>query len=352
MEPIMSILQPILEITLMVYNQCQKVKSNKKHCAHLSKRVSLLVELLKAAQEQDLCDKTVLVRKALTELGEVLQTAMELVQAHVDACWIERMWNTEEMGQQFDPLNMRLSQAADTLSLALQVKHRDQLQEVFNDLRRQKEDEEDRRVDLEEWLTRRMTPITDYDVGRYGDVMKTETTGASAATARQDGNNEISGKPASFELAETDLDRMNEYKDIIIKVGRETGVDPAVIAGIISRSSRAGSEHVLEDGWNANRDTFGLMQITKQWHKLKGDWDREEHIKQGTGILISSIRDIKRRFLNWTKEQQLKGGIAAYYAGPRNVPAEYEKVDENTFAKDYSNYVVARAQFYREHGFL
>ncbi|XP_076118749.1 lysozyme g-like [Alosa pseudoharengus] len=326
------------------------------------------------------------------------------------------MWNAEEMGQQFDPLNMRLSQAADTLSLALQVKHRDQLQMVFSELRRQKEDEEDRRADLDEWQTIMQTLATstkdcvdavretvdgtkrdvndvqdklgqtqkaiqdikamleavtnsqsrilcgsadsippaplEANVGRYGDVMKTETTGASAATARQDGNNEISGKPASFELAETDLERMNEYKDIIIKVGRGTGVDPAVIAGIISRASRAGSEYVLEDGWNANRDTFGLMQIAKQWNKLKGDWDSEEHIKQGTGILISSIRDIKRRFPNWTKEQQLKGGIAAYYAGPRNVPAEYEKVDENTFAKDYSNDVVARAQFYREHGFL
>ncbi|XP_062389803.1 lysozyme g-like isoform X2 [Sardina pilchardus] len=191
----------------------------------------------------------------------------------------------------------------------------------------------------------------EISVGRYGDVMKIETTGASAATARQDGNNEIIGKPASFELAETDLERMHEYKDTIIKVGRETGMDPAVIAGIISRASRAGSEYVMVDGWNANQDTFGLMQIAKQWHKLKGDWNSEDHIRQGTGILTSSVRDIKKRYPKWTKEQQLKGGIAAYCAGPQNVPADYEKVDENTFAKDYSNDVVARAQFYREQGF-
>ncbi|XP_062389804.1 lysozyme g-like isoform X3 [Sardina pilchardus] len=188
-------------------------------------------------------------------------------------------------------------------------------------------------------------------VGRYGDVMKIETTGASAATARQDGNNQIFGKPASIELAKTDLERMNGYKDIIIKVGRKTGMDPAVIAGIISRASRAGSHWVMVDGWNANRDVFGLMQISKQWHKLKGEWNSKKHIKQGTGILIDSIGIIQNKFPKWTKEQQLKGGIAAYCAGPQNVPADYEKVDENTFAKDYSNDVVARAQFYREQGF-
>lgn len=124
MDPIKSILKPILDIALKVYNLCQQVKSNRKRCARLSKRVSLLVELLEAAREQDLCDKTMLVRKALTELGDVMQTAKDLVQAHVDACWIERMWNAEEMGKQFNPLNVKLSQAADTLSLALQVEHR------------------------------------------------------------------------------------------------------------------------------------------------------------------------------------------------------------------------------------
>ncbi|XP_062386515.1 NACHT, LRR and PYD domains-containing protein 1 homolog [Sardina pilchardus] len=165
MEPISAILSPILEIALKVYKLCQQVKSNKKRCARLSKRVSLLVELLEAAREQDLCDETRLVRRALTELGEVLHTARELAQAHVEACWIERMWNAEEMGQQFDPLNVRLSQAADTLALALQVEHRDRLEEVYNELRRQKEDEEDRRADLEEWQTIMQTLATSTKEG-------------------------------------------------------------------------------------------------------------------------------------------------------------------------------------------
>ncbi|XP_076118748.1 lysozyme G-like [Alosa pseudoharengus] len=174
--------------------------------------------------------------------------------------------------------------------------------------------------------------------------MKIKTTGASTATACQD------GKRASRQLAKTDLERMNKYKDTMIKVGRDTGVDPAVIAAVISRASRGGSEYVLVNGWSANGDMFGLMQIAKQWHKPMGDWDSEEHIKQGTGILTYSIGIIQNKFPKWTKEQQLKGGLAAYNAGAQNVH-QYESVDEKTSAKDYSNDVVARAQFYRKHGF-
>ncbi|XP_062389593.1 lysozyme g-like [Sardina pilchardus] len=190
-----------------------------------------------------------------------------------------------------------------------------------------------------------------FPVGQYGNVMKIKTTGASAATACEDGDKKISGRRASRQLAKTDLQRMNSYKDTIIKVGRDTGVDPAVIAAVISRASRGGSEYVLVNGWSANGDMFGLMQIAKQWHTLRGDWDSEEHIKQGTGILTYSIGIIQNKFPKWTKEEQLKGGLAAYNAGAQNVHDEYEKVDENTSAKDYSNDVVARAKYYRKHGF-
>ncbi|KAI4883968.1 hypothetical protein NFI96_006645, partial [Prochilodus magdalenae] len=48
----------------------------------------------------------------------------------------------------------------------------------------------------------------------YGDVTKIDTTGASAATARQD-KLTVTGVEASNKLAEHDLKRMNQYKDII-----------------------------------------------------------------------------------------------------------------------------------------
>lgn len=64
---------------------------------------------------------------------------------------------------------------------------------------------------------------------------------------------------ASHKLAEHDLVRMNKYKELITRVGQKHGLDPAIIAGIISRESRAGS--ALDHGWGDHGKGFGLMQV-------------------------------------------------------------------------------------------
>lgn len=52
---------------------------------------------------------------------------------------------------------------------------------------------------------------------------------------------------------------MEKYKSLIIKVGKAKQMEPAVIAAIISRESRAGA--VLKDGWGDRGNGFGLMQV-------------------------------------------------------------------------------------------
>ncbi|KAK7141666.1 hypothetical protein R3I93_015719 [Phoxinus phoxinus] len=181
----------------------------------------------------------------------------------------------------------------------------------------------------------------------YGDVMKIDTTGASEATAKQD-KLTIKGVEASKKLAEHDLARMENYKSIITKVGRAKKMDPAVIAAIISRESRAGA--ALKDGWGDHGNGFGLMQVDKRYHKLVGAWDSEEHVTQGTEILIGFINAIKAKFPQWTQEQCFKGGISAYNAGVNNVRT-YERMDVGTTGGDYSNDVVARAQWFKSKGY-
>ncbi|KAJ8358888.1 hypothetical protein SKAU_G00154130 [Synaphobranchus kaupii] len=166
----------------------------------------------------------------------------------------------------------------------------------------------------------------------YGNILKVETTGASQQTANQDGLR-MAGVSASHELARADLNRVSQYKRIITKVARAHQIDPAVIAAIISRETRGGSEHV-----------------DKRRHTPEGGWDSEQHLNQGTEILVSSIKQIQVKFASWSKEQQLKGGLAAYNMGASNVPS-YQGIDSNTHMKDYSNDVVARAQFYKRNGF-
>ncbi|KAF3852291.1 hypothetical protein F7725_005646 [Dissostichus mawsoni] len=75
-------------------------------------------------------------------------------------------------------------------------------------------------------------------------------------------------------------------------------------------------------------------------------WASKEHICQGTDILINFLLRIKHTFPDWSREQQLKGGIAAYNAGDGNIDS-YETVDSKTSNGDFSNDVIARAQWYR-----
>ncbi|XP_071402836.1 lysozyme g-like [Centroberyx affinis] len=190
----------------------------------------------------------------------------------------------------------------------------------------------------------------------YGDIMAVETSGASWQTAQQDKLG-YEGVSASHTMAETDLGRMNRYRSKINNVGRKKGIDPALIAAIISRESRAGN--TLKNGWGdwdpqrKAYNGFGLMQVDVNpnggGHTPEGSWDSEEHLSQATDILTHFIGRIQRKFPAWDKDKQLKGGIAAYNMGDGNVHS-YAQVDANTTGGDYSNDVVARAQWYKTKG--
>ncbi|XP_029537891.2 lysozyme G-like [Oncorhynchus nerka] len=153
----------------------------------------------------------------------------------------------------------------------------------------------------------------------------------------------------SHEMAR-ELPYMNNYKSIIKRVGHNHGVEPSIIAGIISRETRAGTGAGLVNGWGDNGNAFGLMQVDKNWHVPLGRWDSEEHLSQATGILVGIIGSVQRKFPSWTKEQQLRGGLAAYNVGLDNVHC-YSRVDERTTGRDYSMDVLTRAQFYRCNGY-
>ncbi|KAJ8015210.1 hypothetical protein DPEC_G00023770 [Dallia pectoralis] len=184
-------------------------------------------------------------------------------------------------------------------------------------------------------------------MGSFGDITKVDTSGASEGTARQD-KLSVHGVDASHKMAEHDLTRMNRYKELITRVGQKLGMDPAIIAGIISRESRAGA--ALDHGWGDHGNGFGLMQVDKRYHKIEGAWDSEEHLSQGTGILIDFILKIRAKFPSWPKEHQLKGGISAYNAGDKNVRT-YARMDVGTTGGDYSNDVVARSQWFKTQGY-
>ncbi|XP_036602523.1 lysozyme g-like protein 2 [Trichosurus vulpecula] len=175
--------------------------------------------------------------------------------------------------------------------------------------------------------------------GCYGDIMSMDTPGASCDTDRLIN----CGIRGSEMFAEMDLVLMKKYQTIIKDVGQKQCVDPALIAGIISRETHAGS--VLQDGWDLQGLKFGLMQLDKHTYHPTGAWDSQEHLTQAVTILIDKIKAIQRKFPTWTMSQHLKGGLSAYKSGLEGIitPSDVEN--------DYANDILARCKFYKRHGF-
>ncbi|XP_038586438.1 uncharacterized protein LOC119911597 isoform X2 [Micropterus salmoides] len=185
----------------------------------------------------------------------------------------------------------------------------------------------------------------------YDDLTEVETTGASEETASA--NQLLSrGIEASHQLAESDLNEMKRYKEDISSVGKMLSVHPALIAGIISRQSRAGTKLGANGYGKFDKNCFGLMQINKHYHAVKGNPFSREHLDQGVTFFIQLIKTMKRTKQDWSKEQQLKGALACYIAGEeRVIPLTYEEVDRVTPQGDFANDVVARAQWFAKNGF-
>ncbi|XP_023617242.1 lysozyme g-like protein 2 [Myotis lucifugus] len=175
--------------------------------------------------------------------------------------------------------------------------------------------------------------------GCYGDIMTMETPGTACDIARLIN----CGIRGSEMFAEMDLRALKPYQTLIKEVGRRHCVDPALIAAIISRESHGGA--VLQDGWDHRGLKFGLMQLDKNMYYPVGTWDSKEHLLQAVGILTDRIKAIQRKFPMWSVDQHLKGGILAFKSGVEAIATPLD------IEADLVNDILARAQFYRRHGF-
>ncbi len=167
-----------------------------------------------------------------------------------------------------------------------------------------------------------------------------QSSGASAATARQDGL--PGGVASSQKMARTDLPKLKKFADEFAAAGKKYGLPPALLAAIASRESRAGSA-LDSRGFGDHGNGFGLMQVDKRYHSPKGGPFSAGHIDQAAGILKSYLNQVKANHPSWPPEQQMRGAVAAYNSGVGNVRT-IKNMDVGTTGNDYSNDVWARAQ--------
>ncbi|XP_071201763.1 lysozyme g-like [Salvelinus alpinus] len=163
------------------------------------------------------------------------------------------------------------------------------------------------------------------------------------------------GVSASHEMAKRDRPYVDKYKGRITNAGQKYGVDPAVLGGVISRVQgwdRTGQwlRRQCKCPWatTGNINICVRMNVRlwiretsfvdKRCHRPQGAWDSQEHIEQGAQILAGFYSDVEKKYPHWTKEQKLKGALAAYNMGPGSI-SSYEQVDAKTTGGDYSNQI-------------
>merc|ERR1719158_333381 len=121
--------------------------------------------------------------------------------------------------------------------------------------------------------------------------------------------------------AKSDLTRLSKYKSSISAASTKYNIPKEIIMGIISRESRAGNalgRHGNKPGFGDNNNGFGLMQVDGRYHDL-GDTSNIDNIDQGTRILANFLKNIKKKHPSWSLGWQLRGAVAAYNFGVKNV---------------------------------
>lgn len=196
-----------------------------------------------------------------------------------------------------------------------------------------------------------VTVIKSYSC--YGNVMLLKPTGKTKGG--------VSASVKDVKVHYTAI--MNNLK-CFLEAGEENCISPAVIAAVASRESGAGllintKRGNIDIGYGDKGNAYGIMQCDINQNPLKRvgkyckmyPWDSCEHIKALVKyVLVYNIKFIQRKQKknpSWsikTKEQALQGGVAAYNFGVGNVKT-WKNLDNGTTQNDYSNDVIARAQW-------
>ncbi|XP_076149289.1 uncharacterized protein LOC143133410 [Alosa pseudoharengus] len=137
---------------MAIHSQLMQVKKNKTCCARLAERVKALVDPMEVLANQGV-DEEVL-QKALDVFNKALEEAETLMKKYEKTNWLKKTFNADTLKGDFKEVNLHLTEASHHLCLCLQVVGRaeqQKLEEVFNGQRILKENDEDMKIDLQEW---------------------------------------------------------------------------------------------------------------------------------------------------------------------------------------------------------
>lgn len=173
-----------------------------------------------------------------------------------------------------------------------------------------------------------------------------EPTGASSVTAGYD--NLPAGVASSHAMAAMDVNSVSQFMDRFEVAESLYDLPAELLAGMASRETRGGTA-LDANGEGDSGNAVGILQIDKRWYTpvdIGPDFGSQGHINQAAAILDGYRDQAGVAHPEWTAAQKLQAGVAAYNAGPDVFTYAISAIDTITDGGDYSNDVIARAQYY------
>ncbi|KAK7092824.1 glycine, glutamate and proline-rich protein-like [Littorina saxatilis] len=175
----------------------------------------------------------------------------------------------------------------------------------------------------------------------YGNVNNLRPTGKHSG-----------GTSASHSAVAAHLHTLTAMKSCYEQVANSNCIEASVIAALASRESNGG-DSLTSAGYGDGGHAWGILQcdLTHSGLPCKNCGARTCcHVEMMVkSLLVPYIRQVGSRHSSWSTEQKLQGGIAAYNFGVGNVQS-WTRLDIGSTGNDYSNDVIARAQYLKSHG--
>uniref|UniRef100_H3A1K4 Mixed lineage kinase domain like pseudokinase n=1 Tax=Latimeria chalumnae TaxID=7897 RepID=H3A1K4_LATCH len=130
----MEIAGNILDIAQKIYSLCEQVKSNQRRIQRLRHRIEALMVPVQAIQKQGVDSSSrANILKALQELLETLENTRKYVEKYTSSERWKKFLRAGDTEEKCNSINERLNDAAQVLSLLLQVEQVEQLKSAFQE---------------------------------------------------------------------------------------------------------------------------------------------------------------------------------------------------------------------------
>merc|ERR1719495_542779 len=129
------------------------------------------------------------------------------------------------------------------------------------------------------------------------------------------------GKAKSEKAARADKSKLQRYSASFAAASNKYNLPKEILMAVASRESRVGSllgKNSNKPGWGDKNRAFGIMQVDKRYHKVV-DETNIDNVDEGAKILANMLRQVKKKHPNWSYGWHLRGAVAAYNFGSKNV---------------------------------